>query len=45
MSGERESRITFLAVRRWFGWSSGRLLVVDIGGVHWNWPVEPTRAR
>ncbi|MEZ5119767.1 MAG: Ppx/GppA phosphatase family protein [Candidatus Nanopelagicales bacterium] len=32
MSGERESRITFLAVRRWFGWSSGRLLVVDIGG-------------
>lgn len=32
MSGERESRVTFLAVRRWFGWSSGRLLVVDIGG-------------
>ena len=31
MSGERESRVTFLAVRRWFGWSSGRLLVVDIG--------------
>jgi exopolyphosphatase/guanosine-5'-triphosphate,3'-diphosphate pyrophosphatase len=24
--------MTFLAVRRWFGWSSGRLLVVDIGG-------------
>jgi exopolyphosphatase/guanosine-5'-triphosphate,3'-diphosphate pyrophosphatase len=32
LSGERESRLTFLAVRRWFGWSSGRLLVVDIGG-------------
>ncbi|HQR79542.1 MAG TPA: Ppx/GppA phosphatase family protein [Actinomycetota bacterium] len=32
MSGERESRVTFLAVRRWYGWSSGRLLVVDIGG-------------
>jgi exopolyphosphatase/guanosine-5'-triphosphate,3'-diphosphate pyrophosphatase len=32
MSGERESRVTFLAVRRWFGWSSGRLLVADIGG-------------
>lgn len=32
MSGEREARVTFLAVRRWFGWSSGRLLVVDIGG-------------
>jgi exopolyphosphatase / guanosine-5'-triphosphate,3'-diphosphate pyrophosphatase len=25
-------RLTFLAVRRWFGWSSGRLAVFDIGG-------------
>ncbi len=32
MSGDEEARLTFLAVRRWFGWSSGRLLVVDIGG-------------
>ena len=32
MSGERESRVTFLAARRWFGWSSGQLLLVDIGG-------------
>jgi exopolyphosphatase/guanosine-5'-triphosphate,3'-diphosphate pyrophosphatase len=32
LSGEDESKLTFLAVRRWFGWSSGRLLVVDIGG-------------
>ena len=32
MSGERESRVTFLAVRRWFGWSSGKILLVDIGG-------------
>ncbi|NKZ08394.1 Ppx/GppA phosphatase family protein [Actinomadura latina] len=32
MPGEEEARLTFLAVRRWFGWSSGRLLVVDIGG-------------
>ena len=32
LSGADESRLTFLAVRRWFGWSSGRLLVVDIGG-------------
>lgn len=32
LSGEDESRLTFLAVRRWFGWSSGRLLVVDVGG-------------
>jgi exopolyphosphatase/guanosine-5'-triphosphate,3'-diphosphate pyrophosphatase len=32
LSGEDEARTTFLAVRRWFGWSSGSLLVVDIGG-------------
>ncbi|MBC9822337.1 Ppx/GppA phosphatase family protein [Terrabacter sp. MAHUQ-38] len=32
LSGRDEARMTFLAVRRWFGWSSGRLLVVDIGG-------------
>ncbi len=32
LSGHDEARLTFLAVRRWFGWSSGRLLVVDIGG-------------
>jgi exopolyphosphatase/guanosine-5'-triphosphate,3'-diphosphate pyrophosphatase len=32
LTGEEESRLTFLAGRRWFGWSSGRLLVVDIGG-------------
>ncbi len=32
LSGEDEARMTFLAVRRWFGWSTGRLLVVDIGG-------------
>ena len=25
LSGEDEARLTFLAVRRWFGWSSGRL--------------------
>lgn len=32
LSGEDEARMTFLAVRRWFGWSTGRLLVMDIGG-------------
>jgi exopolyphosphatase / guanosine-5'-triphosphate,3'-diphosphate pyrophosphatase len=32
MTGEEEARLTFLAARRWFGWSSGRLLVMDIGG-------------
>lgn len=32
LSGDEEARLTFLAVRRWFGWSSGRVLVLDIGG-------------
>jgi exopolyphosphatase/guanosine-5'-triphosphate,3'-diphosphate pyrophosphatase len=32
LSGRDEARLTFLAVRRWFGWSSGRLLAFDIGG-------------
>ncbi|MFC9964872.1 MULTISPECIES: Ppx/GppA phosphatase family protein [Nocardia] len=32
LSGEDEARLTFLAVRRWFGWSAGRILNLDIGG-------------
>ena len=32
LSGEDEARLTFLAVRRWFGWSAGRLMILDIGG-------------
>src|SRR6476659_537752 len=32
LSGEDEARLTFLAVRHWFGWSAGRLAVFDIGG-------------
>ena len=32
LTGQDESRLTFLAARRWFGWSSGRLLMLDIGG-------------
>ncbi|MEV0894296.1 Ppx/GppA family phosphatase [Promicromonospora sp. MEB111] len=32
LSGADEARLTFLAVRRWFGWSAGRLAVFDIGG-------------
>jgi exopolyphosphatase/guanosine-5'-triphosphate,3'-diphosphate pyrophosphatase len=32
LSGRDEARLTFLAVRRWFGWSAGRLLCLDIGG-------------
>jgi exopolyphosphatase/guanosine-5'-triphosphate,3'-diphosphate pyrophosphatase len=32
LSGTAEARLTFLAVRRWFGWSAGQMLVLDIGG-------------
>ena len=32
LPGADESRLTFLAVRRWFGWSSGKMLMLDIGG-------------
>ncbi|MCW1957906.1 MAG: Ppx/GppA family phosphatase [Mycobacterium sp.] len=32
LSGENESRLTFLAVRRWYGWSAGRIIDLDIGG-------------
>jgi exopolyphosphatase / guanosine-5'-triphosphate,3'-diphosphate pyrophosphatase len=32
LPGADEARLTFLAARRWFGWSAGRLLMLDIGG-------------
>lgn len=32
LTGADEARLTFLAARRWFGWSAGKLLVIDIGG-------------
>lgn len=32
LSGEDEARWTFLAARRWAGWSAGTLLLIDIGG-------------
>lgn len=32
LSGDQEAAITFSAVRRWFGWSAGRILDFDIGG-------------
>ncbi|MET9485114.1 Ppx/GppA phosphatase family protein [Streptomyces sp. NPDC006638] len=32
LTGRQEARLTFLAARRWFGWSAGKLLVLDIGG-------------
>lgn len=32
ISGEEEARLTFLAARRWYGWSAGRITNFDIGG-------------
>lgn len=32
LAGDDEAALTFLAVRRWFGWSAGRLMLLDIGG-------------
>lgn len=32
LPGEDEARLTFLAVRRWLGWSAGKIIVLDIGG-------------
>jgi len=32
LPGPDESRLTFLAVRRWYGWSAGRITDLDIGG-------------
>lgn len=32
LSGEEEARLTYLAVHQWYGWSAGRLLIIDIGG-------------
>ncbi|GAA4845118.1 Ppx/GppA phosphatase family protein [Saccharopolyspora rosea] len=32
LPGEEEARFTFLAARRWYGWSAGNLLLLDIGG-------------
>ncbi|HEX6472666.1 MAG TPA: Ppx/GppA family phosphatase [Streptosporangiaceae bacterium] len=32
ISGADEARLTFLAARRWHGWSAGQMLLLDIGG-------------
>ncbi len=32
LGGSEEARFTFLAARRWFGWSAGQILLFDIGG-------------
>jgi exopolyphosphatase/guanosine-5'-triphosphate,3'-diphosphate pyrophosphatase len=32
LTGEDEAKLTYAAAHRWYGWSSGRLLLFDIGG-------------
>ncbi|MCT1453193.1 Ppx/GppA family phosphatase [Corynebacterium sp. p3-SID1145] len=32
LSGQDEAHLTFLAARRWYGWSAGRITNLDIGG-------------
>lgn len=32
LSGVEEAQLTFLAARRWYGWSAGRITNLDIGG-------------
>jgi exopolyphosphatase/guanosine-5'-triphosphate,3'-diphosphate pyrophosphatase len=32
LSGPDEARLAYLAARRWFGWSAGPLVVLDVGG-------------
>ena len=32
LSGVDEARLTSLVVRRWYGWGSGRIVALDIGG-------------
>lgn len=32
LDGNAEAELTFLAARRWLGWSAGQLLMLDIGG-------------
>ena len=44
LSGEDEARLTFLAVRRWFGWSSGRLLVLTSAAARSRSPPASTRS-
>ena len=48
LSGEDEARLTFLAVRRWYGWSAGRIVNLDIGGgsleLTWGTDEDPDAA-
>ncbi|MGW4842910.1 Ppx/GppA phosphatase family protein [Nocardia brasiliensis] len=32
LTGVEEARLTYIAVRRWYGWRAGTLLLLDIGG-------------
>jgi exopolyphosphatase / guanosine-5'-triphosphate,3'-diphosphate pyrophosphatase len=32
LTGHDEAQLTYLAVHQWYGWSAGRLRIIDIGG-------------
>ncbi|MGA6161904.1 hypothetical protein [Amycolatopsis magusensis] len=32
LTGEDEAQLTYAAAHRWYGWSAGRILLLDIGG-------------
>lgn len=32
LSGKEEARFSYTAARHWFGWSAGRMVVLDVGG-------------
>ena len=44
LSGVEEAQLTFLAARRWYGWSAGRITNLDIGGGSLE-PVSYTHLR
>lgn len=42
LTGEEQAAMMFFAVRRWFGWSAGRLLGLDIDGGSLEMPAGAT---
>ena len=41
LTGTQEASLTFLAARRWYGWGSGTLLDLDIGGGSFEMALGP----
>jgi exopolyphosphatase / guanosine-5'-triphosphate,3'-diphosphate pyrophosphatase len=43
LPGEDEARYTFLAVRRWYGWSAGSCWCSTSAAGRWSWPQAATK--